>query len=98
MDAENLDALLAITNGPAHLTDLVNGDSYTGGSSSPAAVSGYPSVTVPAGWLNGLPIGVSFFGREWSDAKLIGLAHSFEQARLARRPPRFMSTVDFTEE
>ena len=68
-------------------TDLVNGDHYLGSSTTPAAVAGYPSITVPAGEVAGLPIGVSFFGTAWSEAKLIKLAYAFEQAMKARKPP-----------
>jgi amidase len=84
-----LDALIAITNGPAWKTDLVNGDSFHISSSSYAAVSGYPNVTVPAGRVAGLPVGVSFIGRPFDDAGLIGIAFAFEQATLARRPPAY---------
>jgi len=94
MDEHKLDALVAISNGPAHLTDLVNGDSWTGGSSSPAAVSGYPSITVPAGTVHGLPIGISFFGRAWSEPKLIALAYSFERATNQRKVPQMLETAD----
>ena len=90
MEEHRLDALLAPTGGPAWVTDLVNGDSYGGGSSGGAAVAGYPIVTVPAGFVHGLPVGISFFGRAWSEGKLIRLAYAFEQAQSSgARPPRF---------
>jgi amidase len=84
-----LDALIAPTNGPAWLTDHVNGDSFHVGSSSYAAVSGYPSVTVPAGFVSGLPIGVSFIGPANSEKNLIEIAYTFEQATAIRRAPEF---------
>jgi amidase len=89
MNAHKLDALVAPTNGPAWLIDLVNGDADGGGSSSPAAEAGYPSITVPAGYAFGLPVGISFFGRAWSEAKLIRIAYAFEQAANARRAPTY---------
>jgi amidase len=90
----DLDALLVLTNGPAHMTDLVNGDSFSGSSSSPAAVAGYPTITVPAGWVHGLPVGVSFIGTAWSEPVLIRLAYGLEQALKARKAPRFLPTVE----
>ncbi len=83
----HLDALIALTNGPSWLIDPVNGDAFTGGSSSPAAVAGYPSVTVPAGDYRGLPIGLSFFGAAWTEARLLALAADYEQRTQARRAP-----------
>jgi len=87
MTEHDLDALIAPTNGPAWLTDHVNGDSFHVGSSSFAAVSGYPNVTVPAGFISGLPVGVSFIGQAFSEKLLIEIAYAFEQARSVRRPP-----------
>lgn len=93
MDEQRLDALVAPTGGPAHLLDPVNGDRWHGHSSSPAAVAGYPNITVPCGVVVGLPVGLSFFGRAWSDARLLGLAFAFEQATRARTPPKFQLTI-----
>jgi amidase len=90
---DHLDALLAPTNGPAWTNDLVNGDHVTGGSSTPAAVAGYPDITVPAGFVYGLPVGMSFFAGKWSEPTLIGIAYAFEQATHARRDPEFRATV-----
>ncbi|MBI3789884.1 MAG: amidase [Gemmatimonadetes bacterium] len=85
-----LDAFMAPTNGPAWLIDHVNGDAGNGGSSTqPAAVAGYPSITVPAGLVHGLPVGMQFWGKAWSEATLIGIAYGFEQATKARRAPTF---------
>ena len=94
MAEHQLDALIAPTGGPPSLIDLVNGDPGGGGSfSSPAAVAGYPHVTVPMGYVAGLPVGLSFVGRPWSEAALIKFAFAFEQATKARRSPRFLPTA-----
>ncbi len=94
LNTHRLDAIVAPTNGPAWLTDLVNGDRFTGGSSTPAAVAGYPSITVPIGEIHGLPIGLSFIGAAWSEPRLIRLAYALEQATRARKPPQFHQSVD----
>src|SRR5258708_36554196 len=91
MRGHPLDAIVAPTGSPAWTTDLVNGDHFTGASSTPAAVAGYPSITVPAGDAFGLPVGVSFIGRAWSEEKLIALAYAYEQASRHRRSPTFPS-------
>ena len=94
MEKFHLDALVAPTGGPAWVTDLINGDHFTGGSSTPAAVAGYPAITVPVGFVCGLPVGISFFGRAYSEPTLIKLAYSFEQATKHRRAPRFLPTAE----
>lgn len=92
--AHKLDALVVLTNGPAHMTDLVNGDSFSGSSSSPAAVAGYPTITLPAGWVHGLPVGVSLIGGAWKEPELIKLAFGLERALGARRAPRLLRSLD----
>jgi amidase len=94
LEKHTLDALVAPTGGPAWLTDLVDGDHYVGGNSTPAAVAGYPTLTVPMGFVFGLPVGLSFIGRPWSEGLLVRLASAFERATRHRRPPDFRSTVD----
>ncbi|GJG86705.1 amidase [Gemmatimonadetes bacterium T265] len=91
--AHRLDAIVAPTNGPAWTIDLVVGDHFGGGYSSPSAVAGYPHVTVPAGFVHGLPVGLSFFAGAWSEPRLIRLAYAFEQATRARRAPTFRPTI-----
>jgi amidase len=95
MNENNLDAVVAPSNAPTWMIDLVSGDcgsSYVGSSSMPA-VAGYPNVTVPAGFARELPIGISFFGKAWSEPTLIKFAYSFEQATKARRPPKYLQTA-----
>ena len=89
LDEHQLDALIAISNGPAWMIDHANGDNIQIGSSSYAAVSGYPSITVPAGFVSNLPIGLTFIGRPFSEKQLIEIAYAFEQATTARRAPVF---------
>ena len=92
MNDLNLDALVAPTGSPTWKIDLINGDHFLGGSSSPAAMAGYPIVTVPAGYSFGMPVGMSFIGGRFAEPKLIALAHSFEQATRKRHKPRFRPT------
>jgi amidase len=87
------DALIAATSGPAWTTDLVNGDHFSGGTSTLPAVAGYPHLTVPMGAIDGLPVGLSFIGPAWSEAKLIGLGYAFEQLTHARKPPTYRVSI-----
>jgi amidase len=96
MNKHKLDALIAPTGGPPWPTDWVNGDHFTGGYSTASAVAGYPHITVPAGYVFGLPVGISFFGRAWSEATLIRFAYAFEQATKARKAPKFLPTAQLT--
>ena len=93
MNKYKLDAIVAPTGGPAWPTDLINGDHFSGGSSTPAAVAGYPNINVPAGFSHGLPIGISFFGRAYSEPTLIRIAYAYEQATRHRKPPTFIPTL-----
>jgi amidase len=90
---QQLDAIVMPTGNPPWLTDLVNGDCGGGGATSPAAVSGYPSITVPVGYGFGLPVGMSFVGKAWSEPTLLRLAYAYEQTARPRRPPRFLPTT-----
>ena len=95
MKENQLDAIIAPSGGPAWFIDYINGDHSTGGSSSPAAVAGYPNITVPAGYVFGLPVGISFFSRRFYEPTLLKLAYAFEQASKARQPPKFLTTIKF---
>ena len=94
MDEHQLDALIAPTNGPSWTIDLVNGDHFGGGSSEAAAIAGYPAITVPAGFVHGLPVGITFFGKAWSEPTLIKLAYAFEQATKHRKAPGFLKSIE----
>src|SRR4029077_12590667 len=100
MTKYKLDALVAPTGGPAWLTDLVNGDSAAANAAAPStvtSVAGYPHITVPAGYFRGVPVGISFFGRAWSEPTLITLAYAYEQATRHRHPPAFAPTADLRQ-
>lgn len=94
MDRYQLDAIVAPTGSPAWKIDLINGDHFLGASSSPAAIAGYPLITVPAGYAFGLPVGITFMGRAYSEPTLIRLAYAFEQATKVRKPPELLPTID----
>lgn len=93
MDENNLDAIIAPTGSPAWKTDHVNGDHYQLSSSSPAAIAGYPNITVPMGFISELPVGISFFGKAWTEGALIEVAYAYEQATKHRRAPKFLETL-----
>ena len=93
MAAHALDAIVAPTGSPAWTTDLINGDRYHMGSSSPAAISGYPNISVPMGFFSGLPVNVSIWGRAWSEPELLRIAFAYEQLTQHRRTPKFIPTL-----
>ena len=95
LKTHQLDAIIAPTGGPAWYTDWINGDHYGGASSSPAAVAGYPSITVPAGYVFGLPVGISFIGGAWQEPTLLRLAYAYEQTATPRQPPQFLHSITF---
>ena len=96
LSSHGIEAIIAPSNGPSWPIDLINGDRYTGGNSSVAAVAGYPSITVPMSFLGPLPLGLSFIGGAWTEARLIALAYAFEQVTHARRAPQFLPSAAFT--
>jgi amidase len=93
LQKSKLDAIVAPTGGPAWATDWVNGDHFSGGSSSPAACAGYPAITVPAGFIHGLPVGITFMGPAWSEPVLLKLAYSYEQTTKHRKAPEFLPSL-----
>ena len=90
MNNNKLDAIIAPTGSPAWKTDLLLGDHFIGGSSSLAAISGYPAITVPMGFVDDLPVGVTFFGRAWTEPLLLEIAYSFEQGTKHRKAPKYI--------
>jgi len=97
MDEHRLDAIFAPTGGPPWKIDLVNGDHFGGGSSTAAAVSGYPNITVPGGYVRGLPVGVNFFGRAFSEPVLLRIAYAYEKATGHRQPPGLPASLELGE-
>jgi amidase len=89
MNTFNIDAIIAPTGSPAWKTDLVLGDHFVGGSSSLAAISGYPAITVPMGFVDDLPVGITFFGKAWNEPLLLEIAYSYEQGTKHRKPPKY---------
>lgn len=94
MDEQRVEAIVAPTSGPAGALDYIHGDRSLGGSSTPAATAGFPHITVPCGQVYGLPVGLSFYGRAWSEPKLLALAYAFEQKTKARRVPKFQARME----
>ena len=95
MDEHMLDAIVAPTLGPACLIDLVNGDHWLGGSTDLSAISGYPSISVPGATVQGLPVGLTFMGKRWSEPTLIKFAYAFEQKTKVRKPPEFIPSLNW---
>lgn len=95
MDSGRLDALIAPTGSPAWKTDHIPGDHFVGGSSSLAAISGYPAITVPMGFIDELPVGITFFGKAWSEPLLLEIAYGYEQGTKHRRAPKYLTTDSF---
>ena len=89
-----LDVLVAPTGQPAFTTDWLNGDHFMGGSSTPAAVAGYPAITLPMGFINELPVGITFMGTAWSEPILISIAYAFEQLTQQRKAPKFIKSIN----
>ena len=94
LEENKLDAIIGVTGGPAWPIDVINGDNFGTGSSTPAARSGYPNITVPAGFVHGLPVGMSIFGGKYQEPKLISIAYAFEQASKVRKAPKLLPTLD----
>jgi amidase len=94
MTEHRLDAIVAPTGSPAWTSDPINGDRSHMGSSSPAAISGYPNITVPMGYFHGLPVNISFWGRAWSEPELLGIAFAYEHRTEHRLAPRFIPALD----